>query len=316
MKNFLKVLLLGLLAILFYQCKRKKAPVTDLQAWLETHYQGRFQVVSTTTDDAIRHLSFKVKKSVVAEAANPMVQAVFRWDKREQDLGLTTAEVDTAFANAAVEWQDATALYAVLKKHGFENTAVSIRKGMAVVLVFAEPTPQVRHEQLFRFEKALADWPAADRYDKELAFMEPSEWGREFQETVPLTYWEPSGLHYRKHLVFNVFCQHDRPFSAKELGRAWAFNTQGDRFLVFLEKAREAMNSWAEQHYKKPYHLLEMSEYDPGGPGSTSLKFKFPFTDQPVESLDADISPDGYFVVDFDIDKQAVVAVSSAKFRR
>lgn len=308
MKNMLKVLVLGLLVFPFYQCKRKKTP--DLQAWLEHRYQGRFEVISTTTDDAIRNLSFKVKKSVVAEVANPMVQAVFRWDLRAVDLGLTAAEVDGAFANAATEWQDATALYEVLKKHGFENMAVSIRKGAATVFVFAEPSPEARHEQLVKLEQALADWPAASSYDKALALMEASEFDKEFQEIVPLSYWQPSNIHYRKYLIFSVSCRYDRPFSANELEREWAFNTEGDRVLVFLEKARHAMKTWAMAHYKKPYHLLEVTESDWGGQGSTRLKFKFPFTDRPHENSDAEVSPDGYFVVDFDIDKQEVVKVT------
>lgn len=311
MKNFLKVLLLGLLVFPFYHCKRKKTP--DLQAWLEHRYQGRFQVISTTTDDAIRNLSFKVKKSVVAEVANPMIQAVFRWDLRAVDLGLTTAEVDGAFANAATEWQDATALYEALKKHGFENMAVSIRKGAATVLVFAEPRPEARHEQLLMLEKALTDWPAASSYDKTLAFIEASELGKEFQEIVPLSYWQPSNIHYRKHLVFSAFCRYDRPFSAKELEQEWTFNTEGDRFLAFLEKAEQAITTWATEHYKKPYHLLNVTESDLGGQGSTSLKFKFPFTDRPTDNPDAEVAPDGYFVVDFDIDKQAAGAIKISK---
>jgi len=312
-KHFFKVLLLGLLALLFYQCKRKKAPTADLQTWLEIPYPGRFQVLSTTTDDAIRNLSFKVKKSVVAEAANPMVQALLRWDMQAEDFGLTTDEVDGAFANAAAEWQDATAFYEALKKHGFENMAVGIRKGAATVMVFADPTPEARNEQLLNLEKALADWPAASKYDKVLAFVEASELGKDFQGIVPLTYWQPSGDHYRKHLVFSVFCRYDRPFSARELEREWAFNTEGDRYLVFLEKAEQAMKAWAKEHYKKPYHLHNVMESDLGGDGSTRLKFKFPFTNQPTENTDAEFSPDGYFVVDFDIDKQAVGAVKFSK---
>jgi hypothetical protein len=236
MSLLVKLIVGGLLLLVFAQCNCKKTAAPNLQNWLDGHFPGRFQVLSTQADDAIRNLSFKTKKSVVAEAADTMVQSLVLWDARQPDLKLTAVGVAAQFERAAMEWKDAQLFYRTLKMNGFENMTVSVSDGEAVVLTFEEPTPVRRHERLFQLEKALADWPVSMNYTKKLAFMDTVGLVQDFGGFVPLTYWVQEDAAYRKQLLFSVTCNYNAPFSAAELEALWEFNLDSDRFTVRLAR--------------------------------------------------------------------------------
>lgn len=308
----LKIALVGLfLLLLFTQCSRKKTAAPNLPDWLENHFPGRFQVLSTQADDAIRNLSLKMKKSVVAEAADTMVQSLVRWDARQPDLKLTTEGVKAQFERAAEEWKDAQSFYKILKMNGFENISISVRDGEAVILAFEEPKPERRHELLFQLEKAHADWPQANNYDKELVFMDTVGGGNVVGDFVPLTFWMREEVTYRKKMLFSVGCKYNEPFSAAALEQAWMFNTDSDRFSVFYEKVRVELEKWTAIHFKKKITPeFELVEVGQSGPSPILLQFKIPASENPSESGDSVQSPNGYFMVDFDVDAQGVSKIS------
>lgn len=310
MELIFKIVVGVLLLLFFTQCVRKKAAEPNLQNWLDGHFPGRFQVLSTQTDDAIRNLSFKVKKSVVVEAADTMVQSLVRWDLRQPDLKLTNEGVIAQFERPAGEWEDAQSFLKTLKKNGFENISISVRNGRAVVLVFEEPTPERRHKRILQLEKALAEWPVSSNYDKELAFMDTTASEKDFGDFVALAYWEQADVPYQKQKVISVFCPYNDTFSAAEMGQTWGFNTGSDRFHIFYKKVREELEKWTERHFKNELEpVFEMIEVRQSGEAPLLLIFKIPFVDKSAESNGSDDSHLGYFIIEFDVDGQEVKAI-------
>jgi hypothetical protein len=312
MRLFVKILIAGL-ALFLFGCFRKKNAAPSLVGWLEEHFPGRFQVLSTHIQDPIRNFSFQVKNSVVAERSRPLVQAAFRWDKREPGLGMSVGAVDSAFAQAAIELADAQALYSALKNAGFERVSAGIYRGTAQVLIFEEPTPERRRLSLFWVKNALSQWPASANYDLHLAYMEPSEHGLHFQEIAPLDYWEtPSGQH-RERIVFWQPCSQPYEFDPARLEREWRFSLYSKRFGQCSQQARSRAQDWAAEHLQQPFALLEIAEFEQGEQRTTQVKFKFPYTTKPLKDNDLEPEISGYLTLDYDVDHHVFSPVKNSK---
>lgn len=312
MRLFFKILIAGL-ALFLLGCFRKKNAAPSLAGWLEEHFPGRFQVLGTHIQDPIRNFSFKVKKSVVAERSQPLVQAAFRWDKREPGLGLSAAAVDSAFVQAATELADAQAFHLALKTAGFERISVGIHRGVAQVLIFEEPTPEHRRRSLFWIKNALANWPASAGYDLHLAYMEPSEHGLHFQEIAPLDYWETPSGHHRERVVFWQSCSQPYEFDPARLEREWQFSHYSKRFGQYSEQARSRAQDWAAEHLKQPCTLLETAEFEQDKQRTTLVKFKFPYTTKSLKDKDLKVEISGYLVLAYDVDKHVFSPVKTSK---
>lgn len=310
LKFLLKALVVALLVLPFTACFRKKAGSRNLQQWLDKHYPGKFEVLSTSTDDAIRNLSFKVKTSLVGEKANPLVQYYIKWDKRAPDLNLTTDLVDTAFAQAASYYQDARELLQILQAQGLEPPCVSLKNGTATILLFHEPTVEFRAQCLASIEKAFQAWPKSGSYDKEILLMEKAAQAGTAGEILPISYF--MDRQYLKAVTYRFQLPYNQPFSGENLGENWSFNTASDQFAAAHEKARKAMETWAAQHYGKPYFVMDTSEFEQTSEKPLRYRFKFAFThhEQPENSTDY-VEPDGYFVVNFDIDKNEALKITT-----
>lgn len=302
---FVKFIAAGLLLLFFASCFRKKNAAPNLSDWLETNYPGRFQILSTQTDDAIRNLSFKVKKSLVAEKADTMVQALLKWDARQADLGLTKADVDGAFAGAARELADANSLFRAVKAAGFENAATSVFNWTATILIFAEPTPAHRGQSLALAEKAFAQWQRETSYDLAVIYVEPDDFGKHFQDIVPVSFWAQHSSEYQPRFLFQLTCPNSRQFVAADLEGEWNFNIDSNRYNEYSGQVRSAVEAWAPKHVKQPFTMLSITEIEQTGHDPAVITFRFPFVKKATGEVSAgslDEEPDGYIVADYDVD--------------
>jgi len=315
MKLLGKIFLVGL-ALFLFGCFRKKNAAPSLAGWLEQHFPGRFQIVNTYTSDPIRHLSFQVKRSVVAERSQPLVQAVFHWDKRQPDVWMSVSAVDSAFAKAAAELPDAQAFQSALKTAGFERVSVGIHRGTAQVLIFEEPTPEHRRHSLKLVKNALAHWSAGAGYDLHLTYVEPAEYGVHFQEIVPLDYWETPGSLQLGRIIFWQSCRQPYQFDPAKMERDWQFNTDSKRFEQHIEQARNLTKEWAAEHLKQPYTLLATAEFGQDERHTTQVEFKFPYTTEPLKEGSEGASEEhisGYLVTRYDVDNRTFSPVKNSK---
>ncbi|MCB0707481.1 MAG: hypothetical protein KDC34_19335 [Saprospiraceae bacterium] len=313
MELIIKVLVLSSLLLFFASCIRKKAEINNLQDWLEKHFPGRFQVLSTESDEAIRKMSFQVKKSVVAETASPLVQVQLKWDKRQPDFNLSPELVEAYFSKAQIAQTDAAALNQILKTHGFVNYSVGLKTGTATVLLFENSQPETRQEYLAQLEKVFANWPQLENYDKEILLMESGSESAIQDEILPLSYFLQNNGQYRNQVEFSVYSAYDQVFTEKEYSGKWQFNTQSQRFSAAYSQAYAAMEIWAKEHVRKPYSMLEFSEYEEISQEPLAYRFKFAFTYENPDAaaaLDVLAEPNGYFIVDFDIDRQTVLKIN------
>ncbi len=305
MKRLLKIAALGLLLSPFSACFRKKAAIDNLQDWLDLHYPDRFQVLSTGPDDAIRNLSFKVKKSLVAEKSNPLVQAQLRWDKRQPNFSLSTAAVDDAFLQAQMALNDIQELNRLLKANGFDKSAVGSKNWTAIILLFETATPENRQQLSKRLEIVFEKWSKTEKYAKEILLMEPTSQDSLPGEILPLSYFLEGNSQYGNQAIFRLQLTEIQSSTTNGQSEEWEFNTSNEQFDKALENARSALDAWAKEHVKQPYFLMEVSEYEQFSEEPLLFRFKFPFTDKDHTDAISNsqyVEADGYFSMDFNME--------------
>jgi hypothetical protein len=308
MKFLMKVFVALCGFLLFTQCRRKPQAM-NIDRWLELEYANRFKVLATYSEDVIRNWSFGEKHSIVAEKSNPLIQSSIHWDNREQGLKLTKAIVDGAFEKAHRAFTDAQDLYTIIHASDLKDIAVSIKDDVAMVLIFAEPTSSHRQHSLTILETCLGQWPKKSDYTIEVSCMEPTEYGKDFKDIVPLIYWTQSHDGFEKNKIYWTSCPFDHTFSAHEVSKNWQYNTGSSRFMACSDKAQKEAESWAKIHIKKPITLSNLIEYDQSSANIdiVNIKFLFNYSSKEEESTNSYKETDGGISLDYDVEKNIVV---------
>jgi hypothetical protein len=309
MKTLFKILIGigGFIILLFTQCQKKpKSP--NISDWLEKEYPNRFQVLDTYTDDIIRNLSFSIKHSIVAEKSNPLVQAKLHWNANFEDLKITREIVDSTFIDAKKDFEDAQTLYKILQNQGLTGISISIKNGSAMVLIFAEPTPEHRKKSLELLERGFNQWAKTKDYDISISYEEPSENGKHFKEIVPLLYWYQSSAEYMGMLLYSTFSLAEKTFSAKEMDKYWQYNTESNRFKQCIEQARKEAEKWAAEHIKRPFTLLKTTDSRQNEKNKTLVNIKFPIVYNPIKEGESSkvMEIDAYISMDYEVEKHAI----------
>lgn len=307
MALFVKIALVVLCCFwLFLSCQKKKSSSPSLEQWLDKHFPGRFQVVSTENDDAIRNLSFKVKRSILAEKSMPEVQAQFRYDLRQPDLELDSAAVNEAFIQAKKYQEDATALAKALQNAGATNTSIGARNGRISILFYAEPTAATRRDCLIQVKNALDNWkPIQSGYDLFVWLAEPSSKG---SAILPLSEQLEILSLGRKDLIFSVLIQLDEPIKPEKLEKEWIFSADSERFSRYLEQGRQAAMDWLKQHPGKPCEWSNMSEFEQKKNAPAEIIFSFSCLENAdTSAVDEEDAPGRHVKVNFNVDEEKVL---------
>jgi hypothetical protein len=275
----IKILLILSFGLLIFSCMRRKKAPARIGDWLELHFPNRFEVLETHTADPIRNLSFKVKKSVVAEKTDTMIQFQVKWDTREAGLGLNVAEINEQALSAKQMTTDARSLLEAAQKSGYSNLSVGIQRGKAYLFVFEEPNSENRKKAAKRINTFIANWPLAKQYQLKICLMEPAAYHAEFTDIVPLKVWARQDNWLVKKTVLDLTINEGKAPSETKLTTSWQFNNLSDRQLQIMEKATGMAEKWAKEHLKKPVFFSSMSEYE-SLDKILGLQFKFPFSYQ------------------------------------
>lgn len=293
--TLLRLLLMFFFGFLLFACTRKKKPNPNLADWLERHFPNRFTIVDTRTVDPIRNLSFQVKKSIVAEKSDSLLQIEIKWDKRSEDLDISPAGVEQLVESSKLELSAARELFSVLKKTGFEKVSTGIWLDNAHVLVFENPTPEARKRVLKNLKTAFADWPAAKNYGLFLSFMEPSAYQTDFVDIAPLGHWTRLDRWQSHKTTVFLIAPLGFDFKIPTLEKEWRMNMESERLTQWLDKSRLVAERWAEAHFQKKV-IFEPRAEDSPLRGKLGAAFRLPFHFSENEENG------GYIVGDFMLD--------------
>ncbi len=280
----IRILLLLAIGLLIFSCTRRKKAPGNISEWLEVHFPGRFDVVDTRTSDPIKNLSFKVKKSVIAEKSDSLLQIELTWDAREPNLGLSVEKIESLLQEAKPALADTRELLSLVKATDLSGASVSVDRGDACVLVFEEPTPEQRKKVLNTLKSVYESWEAAGQNRLWLIFMEPSVKGIEFAEIVPLVHRVRPDSWQIRHTLVDLIIEPGTDFNVTKLNQQWRFNTNSDRLLAWLDKARPIAEQWASEHLKKKVYFNTQSEYT-ALEKQLGAELRFPFSYQENDSI-------------------------------
>jgi hypothetical protein len=294
---------------MFAQCRRKSQPL-NIESWLEFSYPDRFQILQTNTADIIGNLSFSVKRTIIAESSNPLIQVKIMWDKREKDLALSRPKVDEAIAAAHRKYGDAQSLIDILKTSGLKDFSVSINEGVAMVLIFAEATRDHRQKTLTILEGCFAVWRKKQEYNVNISYVEPEVKGKDFEVYVPLIYWLQSESEFRKNNIYWTTCTYSETFSADKVSKKWVYNTDCDRFSTCLDDAQFHAETWARNNIKQPITISNLTKLDQTSPNINIINVKFPFTyslDSLQEGHVSYSEEEGSIVLNYDVENKKII---------
>ncbi|MBL7827228.1 MAG: hypothetical protein JNJ57_11390, partial [Saprospiraceae bacterium] len=241
----------------------------------------------------------KVKKSIIAEKSDPLVQIQLKWDARDADLGLNPASIEEMIRQARAELSVSQSLLAALKTAGFPKCAAGMNGSHAVAFIYEMPLKAERTKVMEQIPVLLAAWKEHAEYDLDVCMMEPDKYQQDFQEIASVAYWTSADIRHTKYTIMSMTVPSGAKPNAKYSDKDWQFNTNSDLTLRWSEQARSAAEAWAKDHLKKTVTLLSISEHE-ALENRHGVLLRFPFSYQ--KNVDDSTESDGVIVGEYDLD--------------
>lgn len=305
----MKTLLTLLLMFSLFSCFKKKSPAkSDFPSWLETQYPGKFTVLESGSNyDIVDYIKGK-KQTWIAEKADPDVQFLMYWNKNADTLDITTQDLQQAWDAARENTRHARQLHALLTEAGLENVSAGANQSKGNILVFAEPTPDLR-ENLTKTLTLLHPKLKAAGFDSVwTGIMEPAAYKYHFEDIIPNPHWQRAGNWQGNNLLFfsGWALQNKAP-------EPFQYNSACDRNGAVSNQAATEAQAWAEKNLKKPFYLETTTGYAVGDDPSDPLRviYEFPlYTAKPETDED---EPKGHVSVTYHVDKRTFTGIKQVK---
>lgn len=291
-----KSTLLLLLMFSLFSCFRKKTPPRNIEDWLEAHFPGRYDVLTSNLKMLDVMAQFKGEKlALVAEKADTCVQFLLDWQKGAESLGIDSAAVGRVHEAAKADVAAAREFYPVLKTAGLEKFSVGVVGRALYIQVFAEPEPALRDALLRRIKKALDERPEMPQTSIFIELMEPDAFETEFHEIIPQGHWQTGTGWQRQQKIMALDFERTAGTDIRALSRHWALNPESKRCGDYHAEAFRSAQEWANRSLKQPFFLPEdqLVSFELTEEGPPGIRYGFPYYDQPP-AADSEAEPAGY----------------------
>ncbi len=260
-------------------CFQKKEKVNDLPTWLEMHMPGQLVVVNNIVNLDPMNLFIKEKNTILADKNDPEVQISVKWFKKEEGLGLNFAEVQTSLDNARRDVKAARMVFDALKKNGLEKFSVSVIEMAAYILLYEEPSPELRKNNLVKILAAIDALPDHSQTSIWIEWMEPSAYQQEFKDIIPYGYWQRGDSYHDRNKIMGLDFEWSPGLKADILNTGWAISIKSDRSLTFKTDAYNAASAWATKNLSSPFYLEkdQMITIGPDDDDRMGIEFQFPY---------------------------------------
>ncbi len=267
-----------------FGCFQKKEKMNDLPTWLETHFPGELVVVNNIVNLDPMNLFIKEKNTILADKNDPEVQIKIKWFKKEEGLGLNAAEIQTSLDKSRRDVKAARMVFDALKKNGLEKFSVSVIEMAAYILLYEEPYPELRKNNLVIILAAIDALPDHAQTSIWIEWMEPSAYQQEFKDIIPYGYWQRGDSYHDRNKIMGLDFEWSPGLQADILNTGWAISIKSDRSLSFKTDAYNAASAWATKNLSSPFYLEkdQMITIGPDDEDPLAIEFQFPyFTSKP-----------------------------------
>lgn len=267
-----------------FGCFQKKEKTNDLPTWLETHLPGQLVVVNNIVNLDPMNLFIKEKNTILADKNDPEVQITIKWFKKEEGLGLNAEEIQASLDNARKDVKAARMIFDALKKNGLEKFSVGVIDMAAYILLYEEPSSELRKNNLIKILGAIDGLPNHTQTSIWLEWMEPSAYQQEFKDIIPYGYWRRGDSYHDRNKIMGLDFEWSPGLKADILNTGWAINIKSDRAHTYHGDAYNAASAWAAKNLSAPFYLEkdQMITIGPDDEDRLAIEFQFPyFTSKP-----------------------------------
>jgi hypothetical protein len=267
------------LLISLFGCFQKKEKKNDLSSWLETNFPGQLVVVNNVVNLDPMNLFIKEKNTILADKNDPEVQIKVTWFKKEAGLGLNVAEVQSSLDNARKDVKAARMIFDALKKNGLEKFSVGVIDMAAYLLLYEEPSAELRKSNLIKILAALDALQDHTQTSIWVEWMEPSAYQQEFKDIIPFGYWQRGDSYHDRNKILGLDFEWSPGLKADILNTGWAVSIKSNRSLTYQAEAYNAASIWAAKHLPAPYYLEkdQMITIGPDDEDPMAIEFQFPY---------------------------------------
>jgi hypothetical protein len=268
------------LLISLFGCFKKKEKPIDLPTWLETNFPGQLVVVNNIVNLDPMNLFIKEKKTILSDKNDPEVQIKVTWFKKEDGLGLNVAEVQTSLDNARKDIKAARMIFDALKKNGLEKCSVGAIEMAAYILIYDEPSAELRKSNLIKILSTLDALPDHSQTSIWINWMEPTAYQQEFKDIIPYGYWLRGDSYHNSNTIMVLDFEWSPGLKADILNTGWAISIKSS----YQDEAYSAASKWAEKNLHAPFYLEkdQMTTIGPDEEDRMAIEYQFPyFTSKP-----------------------------------
>jgi hypothetical protein len=298
-------------------CFLKKEKKNDLPTWLETHFPGQLVVVNNIVNLDPMNLFIKEKNTILADKNDPEVQIKIKWFKKEEGLGLDAAKVQTSLDNARRDVKAARMILDGLKKTGLEKFSIGVIDMAAYILLYEEPTIELRKGNLIKILAALAALPEHSQTSIWIEWMEPSAYQQDFKDIITYGYWHRGDSYHDRNKIMSLDFEWSPGLQADTLNTGWAISIKSDRSLTFQDDAYNEASKWAVKNLPSPFYLEkdQMITIGPDDEDRMGIEYQFPYfaskPDTTVSVFDENIL--GYVRVVYQTDQKTFGKIKKVK---
>ena len=263
------------------------------------------------------NLFIKEKNTILADKNDPEVQIRVKWFKKEEGLGLNAEQVQTDLDNARKDIKAARMIFDGLKKTGLEKFSVGVIEMAAYILLFDEPTIELRKNILIKILAAIDALPDHAQTSIWIEWMEPSSYQQEFKDIIPYGYWQRGDSYHDNKKIMSLDFEWSPGLQVEILNTGWAISTKSERSLTYQTEAYNAASTWATKNLTSPFYLEkdQMITIGPDEEDPMAIEFGFPyFTSKPDTTVSGfEDSALGYVHVVYQTDQKTFGKIKRLK---
>ena len=176
-------------------------------------------------------------------------------------------------------------IFDALKKNGLEKFSVGVIEMAAYILLYEEPSPELRKNNLVKILAAIDALPDHAQTSIWVEWMEPSAFQQEFKDIIPYGYWQRVDSYHDRNKIMGLDFEWSPGLQADILNTGWAISIKSDRSLTFKTDAYNAASAWATKNLSSPFYLEkdQMITIGPDDEDPLAIEFQFPyFTSKPA----------------------------------
>ena len=287
-----------LLMFSLFSCfKKKKTPPSNIEAWLEAHFPGQFEVLHSNINLNVMDMYRGHKTAILAEKSDTVVQFIVYWDKKSDELGLHETAIREAWQRGRTDVEQARQLFTALQAGGLERFSVATIDESAFIQVFAEPEPDAREKIPARILPVLKTLPDLKQTRFWLEVLEERAYGQKYRDVIPMGHWKTEKHWHDQELLLELDFEWPSDLSAARLRDAWQINTTSTRSGAFMADAYQHALAWAGKNLEAPFYLEpeQMIAVEPDEKDGLAIHYSFPYFDKKPEQDSQDlVEPKGY----------------------